>query len=248
MTRIVLLTLNAHMGFSLSRRRFVLPQLRDAIRTTGADVVCLQEVMGEHRLHEKRVAHWPDHPQYEFLADSLWSDFAYGRNAAYPDGHHGNALLSRFPIRHQYNHDVSVAGHEGRGLLHCILDAPHRVDGLHVICVHLGLRESHRRHQIMRLGEVIAALPQDASLVVAGDFNDWRLLGHRCLLEFGLQEAFEQSTGRLARSFPARWPALQVDRIYVRHALVESTQVLSARPWSHLSDHAPLLATLRLEG
>lgn len=246
MTRVVLLTLNAHMGFSLSRRRFVLPELRDAIRATGADVVCLQEIMGEHRWHEKRVARWPDHPQHEFLADSRWSEFAYGRNAAYPQGHHGNALLSRFPIRHQLNHDVSIAGHEGRGLLHCVLDAPASDDGLHVICVHLGLRASHRRHQLDLLGKLIAHIPASAPLVVAGDFNDWRLQGHRRLLEFDLQEAFEQSTGRLARSFPARFPALKVDRIYVRHAMVESAQVLSARPWSHLSDHAPLLATLRL--
>lgn len=246
MNRIALLTLNAHMGFSLTRRRFVLPELRDAIHSSGADVVCLQEVMGENRLHQKRVARWPNHPQYEFLADSLWPQFAYGRNAAYPHGHHGNALLSRFPILRQVNHDVSVAGHEGRGLLHCVLDIPGKADGLHVICVHLGLRESHRRHQIAALGQVITAIPAHTPLVVAGDFNDWRLQGHRHLLGFDLEEAFEQVTGRLARSFPARLPVLQVDRVYVRHVQVESTQVLSARPWSHLSDHAPLLATLTL--
>ena len=26
---------------------------------------------------------WPIEPQYEFLADSVWGDFAYGRNAVY---------------------------------------------------------------------------------------------------------------------------------------------------------------------
>jgi endonuclease/exonuclease/phosphatase family metal-dependent hydrolase len=28
----------------------------------------------------------------------MWSDYAYGRNAVYPEGHHGNAVLSRFPL------------------------------------------------------------------------------------------------------------------------------------------------------
>ncbi|SUG69289.1 Endonuclease/Exonuclease/ phosphatase family protein [Salmonella enterica subsp. enterica] len=29
---------------------------------------------------------WPDTTHYEFLADTMWSDFAYGRNAVYPEG------------------------------------------------------------------------------------------------------------------------------------------------------------------
>ena len=37
-----LLTANIHMGFSFSRRRFVLPELREAIREVSADVVFLQ--------------------------------------------------------------------------------------------------------------------------------------------------------------------------------------------------------------
>jgi endonuclease/exonuclease/phosphatase family metal-dependent hydrolase len=74
--------------------------------------------------HASRHSNWPSMSQYEFLADSMWSDFAYGRNAVYPDGHHGNALLSKYPIRHHRNLDVSITGPERRGLLHCVLDVP----------------------------------------------------------------------------------------------------------------------------
>ena len=42
----------------------------------------------------------------------MWSDYAYGRNAVYPEGHHGNAVLSRFPIEHYQNLDVSVGNSE----------------------------------------------------------------------------------------------------------------------------------------
>ena len=227
------------MGFDLFGRRFVLHELRDAVRSVSPDLVFLQEVMGENALHKQRHARWPDKPQYEFLAEALWPHSAYGRNAAYPHGHHGNALLSKFAIRSHVNRDVSIRGHEERGLLHAQLEV--EGDVLHAICVHLGLLESHRREQLRLLAEVVAhEVPAGAPLIVAGDFNDWRASGHRLVAATGLREVFEQAHGRLARTFPVRWPLLPVDRIYVRNLQARAPTVLSSRPWTHLSDHAPL--------
>ena len=240
------LTLNAHMGFSTSRRRFVLPALREAIREVSADLVFLQEVLGAHAHHARRHADWPDEPQYEFLADSIWHQHAYGRNAAYPHGHHGNALLSKFAILRQRNHDVSVHGHEQRGLLHCVLDVPAGNRDLHVVCVHLGLREAHRQRQLGLLCELLRdEVPGDAPVIVAGDFNDWRMRGHPLLEACGLHEAFVAAHGRLARTFPSRNPLLPLDRIYLRGVHAIDPRVLKARPWSRLSDHAPLLARVQ---
>ena len=242
-----LLTANIHMGFSASRRRFVLPELRQAIRSVSADIVFLQEVMGEHSGHARRHSRWPETPHYEFLADEIWPQFAYGRNAIYPAGHHGNALLSKFPIARHENRDVSISGHETRGLLHCVLSIPDGGTEVHAICVHLGLREAHRRQQMELLCQVIdMEVPGSAPLIVAGDFNDWRARGHGQLERCGLREAFVEIHGRLARTFPARWPLLPVDRIYVRNARVLQASVLSSPPWSHLSDHATLVASVRL--
>jgi endonuclease/exonuclease/phosphatase family metal-dependent hydrolase len=103
------LTINTHKGFTAFNRRFILPELREAVRSVSADIVCLQEVMGAHEIHPLHIENWPDTTHYEFLADTMWSDYAYGRNAVYPEGHHGNAVLSRFPIEHYQNLDVSVA-------------------------------------------------------------------------------------------------------------------------------------------
>jgi endonuclease/exonuclease/phosphatase family metal-dependent hydrolase len=237
------LTLNAHMGFSTSRRRFVLPALREAIRGVSADLVFLQEVLGAHAHHARRHADWPAEPQYEFLADTIWAQHAYGRNAAYPHGHHGNALLSKFPILRQRNHDVSVQGHEQRGLLHCVLDVPGSSGELHAVCVHLGLREAHRRRQLGLLCDLLRdGIPAAAPVIVAGDFNDWRMRGHGLVEACGLVEAFIASNGRPARTFPSRHPLLTLDRIYLRGARASDPRVLKARPWSRLSDHAPLLA------
>ena len=243
---LTILTVNLHKGFGFFNRRFILHELREAVRSVSADIVFLQEVLGEHALHAARVPGWPDAPHYEYLADSLWQAYAYGRNAVYPQGHHGNALLSKFAIVQHQNHDVSVSGPERRGLLHSVLALP---DGreLHAICVHLGLRESHRQQQLRALCRLVSGLPAVSPVIVAGDFNDWRERAHRLLSRgAGLREVFLQQYGRAARTFPARWPLLALDRIYVRGAAVHSPLVLPRRPWSHLSDHAPLAAEISL--
>jgi endonuclease/exonuclease/phosphatase family metal-dependent hydrolase len=240
-----ILTLNVNAGFDVTRRRFQLPALRDAVHSVGADIVLLQEVLGRHAGHARRHLQWPTQPQHEYLAHTLWPHHAYGRNAIFPEGEQGNALLSRFAISGFDNRDVSIAGHEARGLLPARLDLPE--GELHVICTHLGLLESHRRQQLRSLRRVIEQhIPDEAPLIVAGDFNDWRTRGHDMLIESGLQEAFHVVHGRLARTFPARRPVLPLDRIYFRNATVCSASVLSSRPWSHLSDHAGLFAELVL--
>lgn len=241
-----ILTLNVNAGFDVTRRRFVLPELRDAVRTVDADVVLLQEVLGHHAGHARRHARWPDQPQHEYLAHALWPHHAYGRNAVLSEGEQGNALMSRFAIEEVRNRDVSIAGHEPRGLLHAQLRLP-RGESVHVVCAHLGLRESHRRRQFEWLRDMVEReIPADAPLIVAGDFNDWRKRGHAMLHDAGLSEAFHAVHGRLARTFPSRRPVLPLDRIYVRNASVCSAQILSSRPWSQLSDHVALFAEVAL--
>lgn len=241
------LTINTHKGFTALNRRFVLPELREAIRAVGADLVFLQEVQGEHMRHAARVDAWPQTPHYEFLADSLWPQFAYGRNSVYPHGHHGNAVLSKYPIVRSENRDVSVGSTEQRGLLHCVLDVPGQDIEVHAVCVHLGLLESHRQQQLRLLCELVThAVPKGAPLLVAGDFNDWRHRAHRQLVRCGLSEVFHRRHGRFARTFPARLPLLRLDRIYVRNATAHAPMALPRRPWSHLSDHVPLAAEVQL--
>lgn len=241
-----ILTLNLHKGFSPLNRRFVLPELRDAVRESGADIVFLQEVLGQHDLHAHRVKGWPVQAQYEFMADSIWKDFAYGRNAVYTSGHHGNAVLSRLPILWHTNLDVSVNTVERRGLLHCEVNWPDKERTLHLICAHLGLREAQRQEQVRRLiRKILDEVPGNRPVVVAGDFNDWRGMSHHMLKAAGLKEVYQHVNGHLAKTFPARMPMLTLDRIYVRGVEPIKARVLSDKPWSHLSDHAPVMAEVR---
>ena len=242
------LTVNIHKGFTFFNRKFILPELREAVRSVGADVVFLQEVTGANAKHPDKFDNYPETPHYEFLADSIWPQFAYGRNAVYTHGDHGNAIMSKFEIVRFKNHDVSLSGPERRGLLHCELQIPGRPVNVHAICVHLSLTESHRTQQMDMLCDLVRAdIPPAAPLIVAGDFNDWR---HRADAQLAkgasLHEVFVQATGRPARTFPARLPLLRLDRIYVRNAIGHAPVVLPNKPWSHLSDHAPLAAEIEL--
>jgi endonuclease/exonuclease/phosphatase family metal-dependent hydrolase len=242
-------TFNIHKGFSHFNLRLSVHEVRERLRALDADIICLQEVQGGHQQHARRHADWPALPQHEFLAEAVWPSVSYGRNAVYEHGHHGNAILSRHPIVQSHNIDVSAHRFEQRGLLHSEIRLPGGIP-LHVMCLHLALNERGRRHQIAQVvARVHATVPQDAALVVAGDFNDWRGRAGRHLAQaLELREVFHESRGRPARTFPAPLPLLRLDRIYVRGLAVREAAVHHGLRASRLSDHALLAATLEWPG
>jgi endonuclease/exonuclease/phosphatase family metal-dependent hydrolase len=177
-------TYNIHKGVVNDlfgfRRNSRIYDLRSRLHELDADIIFLQEVQGRNDRHASRLANWPEESQDLFLAKSpslkhtLQSAYqnVYGRNANYLHGHHGNALLSRFPVLRNENRDVSDHSLEKRGVLHCVvaLDAK----PVHCFVVHFGLLARSRRRQTAALIEWIQkSVPPDDPLIVAGDFNDW---------------------------------------------------------------------------
>lgn len=250
MKRLRICTYNIHKGFSQFNRRMVIHELRERLRSLEVDLVFLQEVQGLHAGHQIRHADWPGAPQHEFLAEEVWGQTAYGQNAVYEHGHHGNAILSRFPIVSSHNLDVSDHRFERRGLLHCEIAVP-GLESLHCVCVHLGLMAGSRKRQMEALaGRMEQLVPQASALIIAGDFNDWRNRAEQVLARrLGLSEAFHVSNGgRPARSFPSQRPVLSLDRIYIRHFRVVRAEVHCGPLWAQISDHAALTAELEPDG
>lgn len=237
------LTYNIHKGFSINKR-FVLHEIKEALHATNADLIFLQEIQGEHENKQKKIERWPDESQFEFLADELWSHHAYAKNAVYKKGHHGNAILSKYPIIDWENINVSLHKRASRSLLHCIIEIPETKQKLHAICAHLGLFKVEREQQLITLVERIEThVPHNEPLIVAGDFNDWR--GHaeyHLEHDLDLREVFKELTGEHAKTFPAIRPQLEVDRIYYRGFKPELCKRLTKKPWHKLSDHIPLYA------
>lgn len=247
MLEISVATYNIHKGFSQFNRRFVLYELRQRLRELDTDIVFLQEVIGAISLSALHGVADLTPSQHEFLAHEKWPYHAYGKNSVYDGGHHGNAILSRFPILNWRNRDISAHRFESRGVLHCELALP---DGnsLHCLCVHLGLFKRGRNLQFGALVEFIRkSIPKDSPLIIAGDFNDWNNHARQSLAnELDLCEVFESGEGALARSFPVSFPMLRLDRIYLRGLSVKSSAVHAQYPWNKISDHAALSANLSL--
>lgn len=241
-------TYNIHKGFSHFNRRMMLYELRDKLRELNADIIFLQEVHGSHLGHANRYSNWPNKPQYEFLADSVWNEFAYGKNAVYEEGDHGNAILSRFPITYWENQDISTHRFGSRGLLHCEVEIPDWPYPLHCINVHLGLLASERKGQIGAICERIQKLvPDGAPLIIAGDFNDWLSKADQIITKFlKVKEVFRATLGSFARSFPSPLPLLPLDRIYTRGFEVLETKIHRDHSWSKISDHVALSAHMSL--
>jgi endonuclease/exonuclease/phosphatase family metal-dependent hydrolase len=243
--RLRVVTLNVHKGLSHFNRRVVIHELREGLRAIDPDIVFLQEVQGLNQRHALRFAAWPATPQHEFLAGEDW-EHAYISNRVYEHGHHGNAILSRFPLVSAEHEDVSDHRFERRGLLHCVVSVPGWRRNLHCVCVHLSLHERGRSRQLEAIsGRLDELASRGLPIIVAGDFNDWRQRATSVLeRRLGMTEASVARHGRAARTYPSVLPILRLDRIYVRGFRVATSRVHRGRPWSMLSDHLAVSAEL----
>ena len=132
-SRLRIATYNIHKGVTSFRRRSRLNELRLALHRIDADILFLQEV-------QERSDRGGAAAQLDVLASSGCLYRAYGVNAVYPQGHHGNAILSRLPIERYVNHDISDHVLERRGVLHAVVRCPDiPACGIHLLCASLGL-------------------------------------------------------------------------------------------------------------
>ncbi len=245
---LTVITYNIHKGFSPGNRRFVLHDIKQSLHHIDADVIFLQEIHGLQLNAEKKVKNWPNETQFEFIAGEIWRHHIYGKNAIYRAGHHGNAILSKYPFIEWENIDISLMRAASRSLLHGTIELPQTHQQIHIICVHLGLFGLERRKQLSTLIDRINShIPANAPLIIAGDFNDWSGKAEKHFNNsLGVTEVFQSTTGRYAKTFPVWRPILTMDRIYCRGLNILNCKNLKGSPWRKLSDHTPLLAEFSL--
>lgn len=243
--KIKIVSWNIHKGFNFANRSFILEHIRDLLRQTGADILFLQEVVGENHKHAKNHANWPTQGQYEYLADQNWDFQAYGKNAVWTDRHHGNAILSKYEILNFENIDLTVNKFEFRGLLHATIQLEDKT--IDLFNVHLNLLHRHRVLQVEKIIERALSSLNSDTLILCGDFNDWT--GRVSLLledKVGLSEAFLSSDGVHARTFPSFMPLLPLDRVYFKGASLGKCEVLKTAELRVLSDHLPVMVELEI--
>lgn len=230
---VTVLSYNIHKGFNSTGLKATLARIKNLLSERALDIICMQEVLGEHKIHGSHLEHF---------ADSLWPNHAYGKNSAYSNGHHGNAILSRFPIRGTENLNISSHRVEGRGLLYarCTLGE----SALHILCTHLGLFHDWRKKQLDMLTQFIdQTVPVNEPTILCGDFNDWNQYATEYLAPHGFLEAHYVHLGRHARTYPSWAAMLALDRIYFRNLKLLHAAVLAQSDFRELSDHLPITAT-----
>lgn len=242
MTLLRVATYNIHKGVQGIGpvRRLEIHNIGHAVEQLDADLVCLQEVRKLHRREERYFTRWPELPQAEFLAPEGYAS-VYQTNATTRHGEHGNALLSRWPVVSQGHEDMSDHRFEQRGLLHVQVRIARR--DVHVIVLHLGLIAASRLRQVEQLGRYIGReIPARAPIIVAGDLNDWGAKLRPAMAAIGLRDFSDEK----AATYPSRLPLAQLDYVYARGLKPMGVQIPRGGVWGKMSDHLPLIATLRI--
>ena len=189
------------------------------IAELACDTVGLQEVYGLEELAQASGMQAVAGPRY------VW----HGR-------HVGNALLTRRRVLGFRHYDCSWRGCEPRSLLDVELDAGGAP--LRVLVAHFGLRARERHFQVRLLVEQLQKTPKEERVVVLGDINEWLPLARPLRW---LNGTLGQS--RTVRTFPARWPVLALDRVWVRpHASLLAVEAYRSALARQASDHLPLRA------
>jgi len=219
---------NVHRAIGADRRTDP-ARILAVLREIDADVLALQEV----------EAHDEGADMLAWLGRQTGFHAIAGTTLLRHDGHFGNGLLTRCPVKDKRLCDLSWRGREPRGAIAADLDCGGLA--LRVVATHLGLRPAERRDQVTQLLHLFKERPHDRS-VLLGDLNEWFLWG-RPLRR--LHRHFKQTPS--VATFPARMPVLALDRIWThpRTMLRRVTAHKSALSRA-ASDHLPLVATLDL--
>lgn len=246
MSSFIITSYNIHKGMSPLNRNVVMQGIADALNEVGSDILCLQEVQGRNLKRVLKYNEYPDQSQHEWFGEYLSLKNSYGKNSEYENGHHGNAVLSRFPLDPKHNVNITVNKMEQRGVLHCEVQPEGWEVPIVVLCAHLNLLESDRKKQYQAISTYVNdCIEQTQPLILAGDFNDWKKVSCLQLAQrLNMTEAFMSCHDKLLPTFPSRLPVLSLDRIYVRNLAVKRAWVHKGKPWSALSDHLPISAEL----
>ena len=194
------------------------------IEECGCDTVGLQEV--DYRL--------------DYIAHKLGMQAIPGLTLERHDGPFGNALLTRRKVLAVRRVGFTYSRREPRNAL----DVEIEVAGepVRIIVTHLGLWPAERRYQVKKILALIRDTPTCERVVVLGDINEWLPLGRPVRWMHGL---FGRSPAE--RSFPARWPLVALDRVWVRprHALL-ALKAHRSKLASVASDHLPVKAIVSI--
>lgn len=205
-------------------------RIAGVLREIDADIIALQEVASLVGSPKNVLA---------LLADAATAKVIPGFTLVEKNGRYGNAILSKIEVSRVNRVDISVPGREPRGVLAVDLDINHCKVAF--FATHLGLTPRERRLQIRHILSLLKKTIADVSILL-GDFNEWLFWGRP--LRWLKQWFTPMPT---PSTFPAHYPLLALDRIWIHPATrLMSLQVHATALSRIASDHLPLVADVDL--
>ncbi len=232
-TPLRLATYNVHRCRGMDRR--TLPRrIAEVLRPLQADVIALQEVLG---------AGPKGHGQDEELGTALGMGWVMAATRRVRGHLFGNVVMSRFPIVHHTQYDLSWKSRTPRCCQR--VDLLIGSNMLHIYNVHFGTGLRERRYQAGRLATIVDNRRLRAPKIVLGDFNEWGRGLASATLTPRLKSLNLRSFLKRRKTYPGFFPVLHLDHIYY-DGRVEVTNAALPRTRSSLiaSDHLPLVADI----
>jgi endonuclease/exonuclease/phosphatase family metal-dependent hydrolase len=207
----------------------------EVLNELDADVVALQEA---DRRFGAREAAIPAHLLEEH--SDLRAVPLSARAASL--GWHGNAILVRKNMRVRHCAMLHLPSLEPRGAVMAEIDLGETF--LRVVGMHLDLSGLWRRRQALAILAHLGRRKGNPPTVLMGDLNEWSA-NRGCIRDFGQTHSFAEC----GRSFHARRPIAQLDRIMVSEGLeIVGSGAHSSATARRASDHLPIWAELRPRG
>ena len=218
----------------------------ELVRSSGADIVLLQEVdNGTRRSGNVN--------QPAVLARSTGFHVAFGSALDYDGGKYGVAILSRWPILEDTLFHLHVDppqlrapnSHEPRGALRAIIASP--VGKLAVINTHIDAQTSDhwRKQEADSVVSLVAQARRLVPMVVAGgDMNSTPESAVQSNVRAGgLRDSWTDCASGDGFTYPDDKPLKRIDYLYLTGSIrCASASVIETR----VSDHRPLLVDIRL--
>ncbi len=232
------MTYNIHHGEGLDGRTD-LRRIAGLIRQEQADIVALQEVdKGVERTTRR------DFPAE--LAALTGMTCVFSNNFHYQGGEYGNAVLTRFPVKHSTNtHYKMLRSGEQRGILQLVLD----IGGREVLFMdtHIDFRgdDTERLLNVAEISQLIQRY-RPLPMILCGDFNDTPTSRTYQRVAEQFADTWVLAGSGEGLTIPADHPAKRIDYIWIsRNGPLSPLKAWV--PTSNASDHLPVVAEFRFK-
>jgi endonuclease/exonuclease/phosphatase family metal-dependent hydrolase len=231
------MTYNIHHGADRHEVN-TLKEIGSFIKSTGADLVGLQEV-------DSMCIRSGKEDQMKTLAKLTGMHYAFVRHFAYEGGAYGLGILSKFPIANIRNDRITALGKDGEKKTLALLSADVMLSKKRKIIfstVHFALDQPTR---ITQSKEVLQYLMSELPVIITGDLNAEP--GQKEILELDKSYTSISKEGEANLTFPDSGAVKKIDYVFVKTKALKKSVDSKVLTGVHFSDHLPLVVEIVVE-